>query len=216
VVDLGIAHEIDARELPANWNDGYFGILTDGPGQKPRLDYRTEVFQLNEALLRQALRLSRGAKLEDADDVRAYRAHYPSAPANQAPKVIQCDTASGDTWWSGQHLGEHASRWTSLLTDGKGLYCTTQQEDNASLNALTRGSQSGRVDLARVAVLRTGSDFDRPAPNQTTFDALHAQRELAGAIRISTDNLALAAMPLVEAIVHDWSRWQIGVPQPLP
>ena len=34
-----------------------------------------------------------------------------------------------------------------LLTDGKGIYCTTQQEDNATLNALTRAAQSGLVDL---------------------------------------------------------------------
>ena len=30
-VDLGLAHEIDAREMPRGWPDGYFGVGTDSP-----------------------------------------------------------------------------------------------------------------------------------------------------------------------------------------
>src|SRR5579862_5114285 len=137
LVDVGIAHEIDARELPQGWADGYFGVMTDGPNQVPKFDYRTEVFQLDESLLRQALALSHAAQLEDADDLRAYRRHYTEAAANHPPSVVQCDTLSGDTWWSGRRLGEHARHWTKLLTDGKGVYCTSQQEDNAVLNVLS-------------------------------------------------------------------------------
>lgn len=211
-VDSGIAHEIDARELPHGWTDGYFGVLTDAPDQVPRFDYRTEVFRLDEALLQKALALSRSAVLEDSEDLRAYRQHYTEAAAKQPPTVIQCDTLSADTWWSGSRLGDHARRWTRLLTDGKGVYCNSQQEDNATLNALTRGSQSGLVDLRRVAVLRSGSDFDRPYPHQGVLESLQAQRALAGAVRISAVNLVHAGMPLVRAITRDWDLWQIGVP----
>lgn len=212
VVDTGIAHEIDARELPRGWQDGYFGVLTDAPGQKPQFDYHTEMFRLDEALLQKALALSQQAVLEDSEDVQVYRQHYPRSPANQPPHVIQGDTASGDTWWAGHRLGEHARRWTDLLTDGHGVYCTTQQEDNATLNALTRGAQSGLVDIRRVAVLRSGSDFDRPYPHQGVIESMRAQRAIAGAIRISADNLVRAGMPLVDAIVKRWDLWQDGVP----
>jgi purine nucleoside permease len=212
-VDVGIAHEIDARELTGGWQDGYFGIDTDAPGIKPRLEYRTEVFRLDEALLQKALSLSHHVALEDSDDVRTYRQHYPQSPANQPPQVTQCDTVSDDTWGSGQHLGEHARRWTTLLTDGEGIYCTSQQEDNATLNALTRGAQSGLLDLKRVAVLRSGSDFDRPYAHQSTIDALRAQFALAGAARISVDNLVRAGQPLVDEIGRHWDRWRDGVPR---
>jgi purine nucleoside permease len=205
------AHEIDARELPHGWTDGYFGVLTDAPDQVPRFDYRTEVFRLDEALLQRALALSRSAVLEDGEDLAAYRQHYTEAPARQPPTVIQCDTLSADTWWSGRRLGEHARRWTRLLTDGKGVYCNSQQEDNATLNALTRGAQSGLVDLRRVAVLRSGSDFDRPYPHQGVLESLQAQRSLAGAVRISAVNLVHAGMPLVRAITLNWDQWQDGV-----
>lgn len=211
-VDSGIAHEIDAREMPRGWPDGYFGVLTNGPNEMPKFAYRTEVFELNDALLQQALFLSKSAALEDSPDLIAYRRHYPRAPANRPPTVIQCDTLTADTWWSGKRLGEHARHWTKLLTGGKGTYCTSQQEDNATLNALTRGAESGLVDLARVAIVRSGSDFDRPYPHQAVLACLQAQGALPGAVRISAVNLVHAAMPLVAAIVQHWDVWQHGAP----
>ncbi len=201
LVDVDIAHEIDAREMPGGWSDGFFGVLTNGQQQKPRFDYRTELFQVDEALLQRALQLSRHAALEDSPDVVAYRNFYPASPANRPPEVTQCDTASGDTWWGGRRLGERATRWTRLLTEGHGVYCTSQQEDNATLLALTRGAHSGLTDIQRVAVLRTGSDFDRPYPGQNTFDSMVTQQSVAGAVRISTANLVHAGMPLVKAMI---------------
>jgi len=65
LVDYGIAHEIDAREMPKGWSSGYFGIHTNNPDAKPNLEYRTEVFQLNEPLLRWALALSGPVQLDD-------------------------------------------------------------------------------------------------------------------------------------------------------
>ncbi len=211
-VDSGIAHEIDARELPRGWRDGYFGVLTDSPNAVPKFEYHTEVYRLDEDLLQHALALSRTAALEDSADVAAYRRHYPAAPANRPPAVIQCDTLGADTWWTGNRLGEHARRWTRLLTDGQGVYCTTQQEDNATLGSLTRGAHSGLLDLRRVAILRSGSDFDRPYAHQGVLEGLRAQLALEGAARIATDNLVRAGLPLVDAIVRHWDQWENGVP----
>jgi len=211
-VDVGIAHEIDPREMPKGWHDGYLGMMTDSPDQVPAFDYRTEMFRLDEALLKRAFALSQAAVLEDSDDVRAYRAHYHSAPANERPRVVQCDTVSGDTWFVGRRLGDRAARWMRLLTQGAGDYCTTQQEDNATLNALSRGSQSGLVDLKRVAILRSGSDFDRPYAHQDVFGGLRAQLKLDGSVRIAANNLVKAGMPLVEAIVGHWDLWRDGTP----
>jgi purine nucleoside permease len=179
-VDFGIAHEIDLRDLPKGWHDNYFGVLTKAPGEKPRMEYRTELFQLDETLLQRVLSLSQHAMLEDSDDVRAYRQHFRQAAASAPPQVIVCDTASGDTWWAGDHLGEHARSWTRLLTDGAGVYCTTQQEDNATLVALTRAAQAGLVDIKRVAIMRSGSDFDRPYPHQGALEGAHRTARTAG------------------------------------
>lgn len=212
-VDIGITHEIDAREKPASWADGYFGVMTDTPKQKPAYDYRTEFFRLDESLLQAALALSNGAVLDDNAAVASYRTHYPQPAARHAPTVIQCDTASADTWWSGRRIGHRVEAWTRLLTDGAGRYCTTQQEDNATLVALTRGADAGLVDLRRVMVLRSGSDFDRPYPHQSPYASLIDQRRiLSGAGTIAVDNLVHAGMPVVDAIIHHWEQWETGVP----
>jgi len=215
LVDSGIAHEIDAREMPNGWKNGYYGILTNGPGEKPKLEYRTEVARIDEALLQTALALTKNAKLTDSEQARAYRAHYRVAPANQPPRVTQCDTLGGDTWWHGHRLGEHARAWTKLLTDGQGSYCTTQQEDNATRNALERAAAAGRVDLKRLAVLRTGSNFDRPYPGQSAHASLLASTTGAtGGFVPATQNLAIVGGIVVHDIVARWALWREGVPAP--
>jgi purine nucleoside permease len=210
LVDFGLQQEFDARDAPAGWDGGYVGVGAADPATRPKLDYGTEVFQLDEALLQRALALSRGARLEDNETAAAYRRQYAQAAAQAAPSVLQCDTVAGDTWWHGPHLGERATRWTRLLTDGKGTYCTTQQEDNATYEALRRGAAAKRLDLRRVAVLRTGANFDRPHAGQTAQESLNAQ---SGGFPIATANLYHAAWPLVSDIVARWPQWRQGVPR---
>ena len=209
LVDFGLQQEFDVTEAPPQWQGGYVGIGAADPETRPKLEYGTEVFQLDEALLQRALALSRGARLEDNEAAAAYRKQYPQAAAQAAPAVLQCDTLAGDTWWHGERLGERASAWTRLLTDGKGRYCTTQQEDNATYEALRRGAAAGRLDLHRIAVLRTGANFDRPHPGQSAQESLNAQ---SGGFPIATANLYRAAWPLVSDIVAHWPQWRGGVP----
>ncbi|MFJ1252066.1 purine-nucleoside phosphorylase [Cupriavidus sp. CuC1] len=211
LVDFGIQWELDAREIPSGWKSGYLGINTRSETEKPPLDYRTEVFRLNEALLQKAYALSRDVKLADSGQAQAYRAKYQSAPANQPPAVIQCDTLASDTWFSGNALGQRARDWTKLLTDGKGVYCTTQQEDNATFEVIKRAQAAGLADTQRVAVLRAGSDFDRPPEGGSSVDNL-LDYQAQGAFVPALDNLYRAGAPLVNAIVKDWRHWKNGVP----
>jgi purine nucleoside permease len=210
-VSYGISWEIDARELPAGWKYGYFGINTKGIGEKPALDYRSEVFQLEEALLRKALSLSVGATLEDSDAAIAFRANFPDAPANAPPRVIQCDTVSSDTWFAGDALGERARDWVALMTDGAGTYCTTQQEDNSSVEVLVRATAAGLLDRSRLLILRTGADFDRPYPGQPVSDALVNYAEQGGFLP-AINNLFNAGSPWVLDVVARWESWRAGVP----
>jgi purine nucleoside permease len=212
LVDFDIQWEVDSREAPPNWTTGYLGIFAKNQNDKPPLDYRTEVFELNHQLTDAALALSRDVKLADASQAQDTRAKYDYAPANQPPTVVQCDTLSGDTWWSGDAMGERAREWTRIVTDGKGNYCTTQQEDNATYEALKRAASAGRVDLQRVAVLRTGADFDRPPKGVSSVDNLLNTNGQGGG-DIALANLYRAGSPLVQSIVTQWSEWQKGVPE---
>jgi purine nucleoside permease len=212
LVDFGPQWELDAREKPANWPSGFTGINTKGPNEKPPLDYRTEVFALDATLADTAHALSRNVTLADSREAKTARAKFRYAPANQPPAVIQCDTLAGDTWWSGRFIGERARTWTRQLTDGRGVYCTTQQEDNATFEALKRAANVQRVDVSRVAVLRAGSDFDRPYKGQTAVDNLlnyAAQGGFAPAI----ENLYRTGNPFVQEVVTHWSTWRDGTPK---
>jgi purine nucleoside permease len=211
LVDWGLQWELDGRDVPKDWPTGYLGINTRGPAEKPPLDYRSEVFHLNDKLVGRAMAVSRSAALSDSPAAQTARAAYPP-PGNQPPSVLQCDTLSGDTWFSGTRLGERAEAWTKLLTDGQGVECMTAQEDNASFEALTRGSAAHRADIQRVAVLRTGSDFDRPAPGGSEVANL-LDYQSQGGFDPAVANLYLAGNPLVQEIVTHWSSWEGGVPQ---
>jgi purine nucleoside permease len=232
LVDYGISWEIDAREIPGSpadpsntpWPSEYLAIFPSDTTIQPfnllpsiPTPYHSELYQLNEKLLQKVLALTGGVDLtvNDNPTARAYRGHYTEAKAKASPTVIQCDTMAGDTWFHGIKLGERASAWTALWTGGKGTYCTTQQEDNATYLALTRGAISGLVDLNRVAVLRTASNFDRPYPGQSAWHSLCScgPEGGSGGFVPAISNLWTASAPFIKDVVAHWEKWEHGVPK---
>ncbi|MDN5926075.1 MAG: purine nucleoside permease [Hyphomicrobiales bacterium] len=208
-IDGGLQWQIDARQIPKAWSTGRLGIFSPTPKDKPKPDYGTEIFHLNEPLTKRAYELSKDVKLEDGDKAKEYRAHYQNPPANQPPAISICDTVSTDTWWHGSLTSKAMNDWAKLMTDGVANYCTTQQEDNATLTALSRGAGMGRIDMSRVALLRTASNFDQEYPGQTPDQSLHAE---SGGFIPSVENAYLVGSRLTHAIVSDWPSWKDGVP----
>lgn len=232
LIDYGISWEIDAREIPGSagdstfpvWPYGYLAIFPTDTTKQPwnslpatPTPYHSEMYQLNEALLQKVLSLTRKVDLtvNDNPTAQAYRARYAEAKAKALPSVIQCDTTAGDTWYHGIKLGERAAAWTALWTKGKGTYCTTQQEDNATYMALTRGATSGLVDINRVAVLRTASNFDRPYPGESAWHSLCGcgPEGSSGGFVPAISNLWAASEPFIKDVVARWDQWKRGVPK---
>jgi purine nucleoside permease len=223
VVDFGLAHEIDAREMPSDWPYGYTGFGGTFQGippagttaaSKPRRTIGTEVYRLNEALLQKAFDLTEGMVLTDNADSAAYRALYVDdgqdfSKARALPTVMICDSVAVDTYWHGAKLSLRANDWAKLLTDGAANYCMTEEEDNATMTALKRGSLAGLLNFDRVAVLRTASNFDQPHKNQTPYQSLGTR---SGAFLPSTNNAWKVGSVLVHDIVNNWNQWQAGVP----
>ena len=175
---------------------------------KPPLDYRTEVFQLNPQLTDAAVALSRNVVLADSAQAQAARAKFNYAPANRPPAVIQCDTSSGNTWFSGTLIGERARQWTKILTDGKGTYCMTAQEDNATYEALKRAASVKRSTCrASRCCARVGF---RPAVCGTDECRQPAELRGWGGFAPATENLYRAGNPLVQDIVTHWGEWRDG------
>ena len=102
---------------------------------------------LDEALLQKALTLS-ACRPKTAAMCGVSRC-YPTAPANAPPQLSRAIRLRRHV--VGGHVWGNMRAADGSAHDGHGVYCTTQQEDNATLNAMMRGAQSGLADLRRVA-----------------------------------------------------------------
>jgi purine nucleoside permease len=171
VVDGDLAHEIDAREIPADWKTGYVPLRKSVPYEQPRTDLG-ECYRLNPRLVDWAFHLTEHVELPDEEKMRAERELFPSPNAHRPPFVLKGDTLSASTFWHGKLLNEWANDWVKYHTDGKGNYVTTAMEDTGTLQSLTFLSKAARVDINRVLVLRTASDFDQSPPGRTAAESL--------------------------------------------
>lgn len=209
VIDGGLRHDIDPRQVPQDWESGVIGLGASAPDEAPGWAAGTEVFKLSEPLVEKALELTRDVDLADSEGAQAYRSGYAEAAAKGAPGVSICDTVSSNTYWHGARNAQAMEAWAALLTQGEANYCTTQMEDNATLTALQRGADAGLLDLDRVAVLRTASNFDREGPGQTASESLEAE---SGGFGPATENAYRVGAALAAAIIADWEQWEDGVP----
>ena len=220
-VQVALQYEFSQFEIPTNYTSGYIPLGSEAADQYPLSIYGTEVFELNQDLQKLAAGFARTATLNDSDEAVAYRALYATSPLSIAegvdytaatlpPSVIECDVATSDVYYSGRILGEAFGNFTKLVTNGTGVYCTTAQEDNATLEALMRAAVDGLVDFARVIVMRTASDMDRPwAGEAATTNLLFSNQ---GAFLPALANIYLAGVKVVEGILGEWdSKYSAGV-----
>ncbi|GME84650.1 unnamed protein product [[Candida] boidinii] len=95
------------------------------------------------------------------------------------------------------------ANYTSLITNGSATYCTTQQEDNASLESFIRAAQYGLVDFGRIVILRTASDYTY-SPNYLGDETTYYFNEVSQDISPSLVNLGLATKTFIDDILFNW------------
>jgi purine nucleoside permease len=206
-VQFDLQYEFDARQIPSNDSTGYFpqnAYYPDSPNGSdyPEEIYGTEVFEVNENLRDRLFYIASLAHLKDSPSAQAYRSTYGYAPANLPPTVVKCDSVTSNNYVSGSILGDALTNFTELMTNGTGTYCGTQQEDNATLEALLRGALAGILDFSRVVIMRTISDFDRAPPDETeVYHLLYADQK---GFEISIENIYIAGIAIVNDIRLYW------------
>jgi len=173
VLDGDLAFEIDARQIPEGWRTGYVPLRRSVPFEQPMSEQPGLLFTLNPQLTAWAFALTREIPLEDSDAMKKSRARFPDFEnALRPPFVMRGDQISSSTFWHGSKMEEWAKEWVRYYTAGKGNYVVCAMEDSGTLQALTFLNQAGRVDLRRVLVLRTVSNFDREPPGTTPAESL--------------------------------------------
>ncbi|AOS44305.1 Purine nucleoside permease (NUP) [Lacunisphaera limnophila] len=217
--DLG--HEIDAREIPADWKTGYIPIRKKTPyatPMQPAAERVDNAYALNPGLLQWAYALTKNTPLQDTESVQGFRARYQDHPkALQPPSVLIGSNLASSTYWHGKLLNQWANDWVAYYTEGRGNYVTTAMEDTGTLRALTNLTRAGRADVNRVLVLRTASNHDMQPPGLT------AAQSLAGegighysAFIPSLEAAHAVGSQVVHALVKGWDRYETEIPSAAP
>jgi purine nucleoside permease len=214
VIDGDLAYEIDAREIPKDWPTGYIPLRKATPYEQPARNDDGEMYTINPDLVGWALELTQTVPLADSDSLRSFRARFAGFPnALKPPFVTRGDTISGSTFWHGALMDEWANSWTSYFTGGKGNYMISAMEDTGTLQALTFLSQSGRVDLRRVLVLRTVSNYDRQPPGMTAVASL---KDMAtyhySAYMPALEAAEIVGDRVVRDLVEHWAERESTIP----
>jgi purine nucleoside permease len=216
VIDGDLAFEIDARQIPDSWPTGYVPLRKGTPYEQPvRTDLEGEVYTLNPELVGWAYQLTRGVALADSDAMRKSRARFEGFPnALRPPFVARGDTMSAGTFWHGSRMDEWANAWTKYYTGGQGNYMVSAMEDSGTMQALTFLSHAGRVDLQRVLVLRTVSNYDREPPGTDPAESLRGM--VFGSYSAYLPALEAAQIvgdKVVRDIIAHWSERAATIPR---
>jgi purine nucleoside permease len=216
VIDGDLAFEIDPRQIPDDWPTGYVPLRKAAPYEQPvRSELEGELYTLNPELVGWAFRLTRDVPLADSEALRKARVRFTSFPnAVKPPFVTRGDALSASTFWHGSKMEEWANAWTRYYTGGKGNYMIAAMEDTGTLQALTFLSQAGRVDLQRVLVLRTVSNYDREAPGTTAAESLKGM--IFGNYSAYFPALEAAEVvgdKVVRDIVEHWAERESAIPR---
>lgn len=176
VVDADLAYEIDGREIPKDWSTGLLPLGKTTPFEQPVAARPGQMYALNAKLTAWAFQISRSVKLDDSEKLAEARSHFDGAAANKPPFVTIGDEISSSTFWHGKLLDQWATEWMHYFTAGKGEFVTTAMEDTGTLQSMEGLARAGRIDLDRVLVLRTVSNYDRQPRELSAAESLAREK----------------------------------------
>lgn len=205
-VQVGLEYQLayeDYHQTYPNWTSGYVPYGAKSPLQYPGNVYGTEVFEVNENLRDRAVALASNATLNNGNKLnKKFKELYNQTAARGDAKVVKCDVLTSDNYFSGNVLNDYFGNLTKVLTNDSATYCSSAQEDNATLEVLTRLDKAGLLDYERVMVMRTISDFTRPPPSMSAYEYFFNRTD--GGIQASLDNLVIAGTPILRDILNNW------------
>ncbi len=212
VVDGDLLYEIDAREMPTDWPYGLLPLGGRRPNDKPDgWTVDTIDFQLNEPLAEWAFALTKDHQLEDRASIASFRAQFAGYPnATKPPFVTMGESLASSKWWHGEHLNRWANDWVKLQAGAKYDFMITNMEDSGTLTALRRLSRTKLVDLQRVMVLRTASNFTMPPPGQTTAWSVTARQPEDGLPAIEA--AYQIGNIVAQTLINGWAMYEDTIP----
>lgn len=193
VVNGDLAKEIDPREAPAGWPDGFMsldGVSQNDPkragleddvrkwsGDDAHANRRGNVIRMNLALMRWAYGLTKDMPLAENAAMKSLRERYTDETGTKTgPRVEVGTDLATEIFWHGAKMDAWAHRWVTFETDGVAHLGTTAMNDAGTMLALEALTEQHRADWNRALLLRTASNFDMPPPGVTAAQNLATEQ----------------------------------------
>ena len=217
--------EFDDREIPANWPYGLFPIGASKPNELPNdpnsfgaitdSDHLSMALPLNQGLAHWAFNMTKSVKIPDSAVLKKERQPWKGFPnAQKPPVVLMGETLGALRYWHGAKRTQWARDWVKLWTDGKGVFAMSNMESQTIAGALYSMSKTGIVDMDRVLVLRTASNFTMPPPGTPATKSVG--EEEAGQLGAYEANYVVG-IPVVRELMKNWTKYRDAIPSaPIP
>jgi purine nucleoside permease len=214
VVNADLGFELDARDMPKAWTTGILPFDRSTPYALPAPPadsmHGVEAYELNANLAQWAYDRTAATPLRDTENLRRLRAAYSDMPnANRPPFVLRGESLCGDRFWIGSTMNAWAEAWVAYWTRGRGRFAMTAEEDAGILQSLTFAAGAGKVDVHRVLVLRTASDYAAPGDGESAAQLLaqDASENGESAYLEALEAAYDVGSPIVDELVTHWNRY---------
>lgn len=206
VVDGDPLFEIDDRELPSDWPWGLYSLGTAAPGKKGSAAGSSGMaWRLDPGLVGWAYGLTRDIPLPDNDNLRTARAAYPQEPAALAPPHVFLGDALGAVrFWHGEKRTAWARDWMGVWSDGQAQLAMSDCEDQGVMDVLSLYAADGAVDIRRVLILRTASNYTQEPLSQSQV----LKAFTPGGSAAAFDAAYRVGAPVLRALVQGWPRYR--------
>lgn len=217
LVDGDLSHEIDPREAPKDWSTGYIPLRKTEPYEQPVPENNEgAVAHLNPGLVDWAYELTKDIDLGDSEELQGMRKQFKNYPnAQQPPLVMKGDQLAGSTYWHGKLLNDWANDWVEYWTRGKGNFVTSAMEDIGTHQSLTFLTNAGKVDVNRLLVLRTASNFTMQHEGITAAQSLAGEKLTGGGYSAYIPSLESAyrvGSRVVKELAGNWDQYEATMP----
>lgn len=213
LVDGDLGHEIDAREIPEDWDTGYFARHTQRPYDPNRPEPTGEMFQANPDLRDWAFDLTKDATLVNPESLEETRALYTEHPnARRAPFVLTGGHIAAMTFWHGELLNDWANDWVAYWSGGETDFVTSAMEETGTYQALTYLDNIGKVDVDRFLVLRGGSNYTMQPPGIGAAENLLKENDGYAGLQASLENIYIVGSIVIDELLGNWDYYSETIP----
>jgi purine nucleoside permease len=214
VVDGDLLYEIDAREMPPEWPYGMLPLGAKKPNDKASgWTVDTIHYALNPTLVDWAFALTKDHPLADRPGLMKFRAQFAGYPSALRPPFVTIgDSLSSSKYWHGEKMNLWANDWVKLQAGAAANFMMSNMEDSGTLTALRRLSRVKRVDLQRVLVLRTASNYTMPPPGKSA--AWSATAEYPDGGLPALEAAYQVGNIVLQELLKGWSRYRDVIPAP--